>query len=130
MLDSKIRFWSIITSRLFITIAISAIVIIGIAITKNLLRRAELSKEIKALSAKIQSYEQKNQELSDLMIFLQSTEFKEKEARLRYGLRKPDEQVVILPLDQTEKSDSLSSGFNNSVNESNWQKWWNHFFKI
>ncbi|MFA4937484.1 MAG: septum formation initiator family protein [Patescibacteria group bacterium] len=128
-MDSKIRFWSIITSRLFIIIAIIAIVIIGVAFTKNLVRRAELTTEINALHSKVASFEQKNQELSGLIEYLKSSEFQEKEARLRMGLRKPDEQVIILPNESQNVEGDLSS-MQPKMDEANWQKWWNYFFKI
>ncbi len=128
-MHSKIHFWSIITSRLFIIIAIGAIVIIGVAFGKNLIRRAELKKEIEGLRSKITSFEQKNRELSSLIEYLKSSEFQEKEARLRMGLRKPDEQVVILPKDEGVSVDELLS-LPGETNGANWQKWWNYFFKI
>ncbi len=51
---------------------------------------------------------------------------KEKEARLKFNLRKPDEQVVVLPSDERARGAVTASAA--PTNLANWQKWWNYFF--
>ncbi|MFH1866719.1 MAG: septum formation initiator family protein [Patescibacteria group bacterium] len=129
-MHSQARFWTIITSRLFQIIAIVAMIIIVVAIVKNQMRKVELTQEINSLQAKINSFEQKNKELSNLISYFQTNEFREREARLRLNLQKPGEQVVIIPQngESSVLGEQTSGGAGYQAN--NWQKWWNHFFKL
>ncbi len=122
----KQRWWSLLTSNLFILIALTAVLIIAIALVKSFIRRQELAQEIAKIKNDISVYRTKQEELSNLITYLQSSEFKEKEARLKFNLKKPNEHVVVLPNDEQNKK--IVNEPTTSANLANWQKWWNYFF--
>lgn len=124
---SKLEFWSFITKRTFLIISAIAVLLITYGIVKSLTRRHELEIEITKLKADIDNYQAKNQELNRLIEYFNTNEFKEREARLRLGLQKPGETVVVIPeLKSDVKNETADS---NSATEPNWQKWLNYFFK-
>ncbi len=128
-MSKRYDFWSIVTSRLFLLIAALAILGIGFGITKGLLRRAELQKEITKLEDDINALESKNNDLNKLIDYLSTEEFKDREARLRLGLQKPGETVVVIP-NLTDTTDTSTPNPNQpSEPENNWQRWLNYFFK-
>lgn len=123
---SKLEFWSFITKRTFLIISALAVILIGYGIVKSLARRHELEIEISKLKADIDTYQAKNQELNRLIQYFGTDEFKEREARLRLGLQKPGETVVVIPdLKSQDKTDASTA----PEDVSNWQKWINYFFK-
>lgn len=127
-MNSTGRLWAVVTSRLFLIIALIAISIVGVALLKGWRRSQELAKEVESLHSKISIYEQKNQEMDDLINYFQTDDFAEREARLRLNLKLPGEQVAILP--GTGGVDDSSLETSQSLYNNNWQKWWNYFFKI
>ena len=128
-MTKRYDFWSIVTSRLFLLIAVLAIVGIGLGITKGMLRRAELQKEISKLENDISTLQSKNNELSKLIDYLATEEFKDREARLRLGLQKPGETVVVIP-NLTAGNEIVGLGTSESlIPTSNWQRWLDYFFK-
>ncbi|MBU1039228.1 septum formation initiator family protein [Patescibacteria group bacterium] len=128
-MSKRYDFWSIVTSRIFLLVALVAIVIIGVGITKSLLRRAELQKEINQLESDTAVLENKNSELGKLIDYLATEEFKEREARLRLGLQKPGETVVVIPSLTNTNSQTNLTNQQSTAELSNWQRWLNYFFK-
>lgn len=126
-MNSRGRFWAVVTSRFFLLIALVAIIIVVVALINGWRRGRELAQEVETLHDKISTYEKKNQELGELMTYFQTDDYAEREARLRLNLKLPGEQVVILPSD-TANGQGGTEG--NGGFEQNWQLWWNYFFKL
>ena len=61
--------------------------------------------------------------------YLQTDFFVEKEARLKLGLRKPGEQVVVVPNEIGKLVKISQKGYNNA-NLTNPQKWWHYFWGL
>lgn len=121
------KFWSIVTSRIFFIIAGLALLGVSTGIVKSVVRRVEVEREISALKNDIRSLEGKNEDLARLINYFQTPEFKEREARLRLGLQKPGENVVVIP-----RLGENGPGATNTPTEPifvpNWKKWVNYFF--
>jgi cell division protein FtsB len=126
-MSSPTKFWSIITSRIFFIIASLAFLGVSIGIVKSVVRRVEVEREISALRTDIKSLEGKNEDLAKLINYFQTPEFKEREARLRLGLQKPGENVVVIPGLEESAINSTNTS-NDSVFVPNWKKWVNYFF--
>ena len=77
-MNSTGRLWAVATSRLFLIIALIAISIVGVALVKGWRRSQELTKEVESLHSKISIYEQKNQEMDDLINYFQTDDFAER----------------------------------------------------
>lgn len=113
-------------SRLFLLVALAALGVVAFGISQSLIRRAEVNREVERLQADIDSYESQAQQLSELLKYLGTEEYQEREARLRLGLKLPGEQVVVIPglgsdgSGQTESTDSTLP---------NWQRWLRVFYK-
>ena len=121
-------FWSAVTSKFFLLTAIVALAAVGYGVLKSAVRRAEIEREIQALRTEITEHQSKSQELSQLIDYLNSEEYKEREARLQLGLQKPGENVVVIPnsADTTTKSESQAS----NSSQANWRLWINYFLGI
>lgn len=91
-------------------------------------RNAEL--EIAALEAKAQALEARNLDLASLTARFGTTDALEREARLRLGLQKPGEEVIIikdlppLPTAGNPASDAVAS----AIPVPNSVKWWHYIF--
>lgn len=114
------NFWAKITSRLFLLMATIALVVVGYGLVKSAIRRAEIEREIRSLQAEIAEHKTKSDELSKLIGYLNTQEYKEKEARLELGLQKPGENVVVI----TDLEKEGNKDLNNQVSlEPNWLQW-------
>ena len=90
-----------------------------------------LKKQIDQVKKTNQTLEANNKNLQNLIVYYQSASFKELEARDKLGLKKPDEQVVFIPVKKFDQT-------NNSVDQiapvkpqniSNFQAWWQYIFE-
>lgn len=108
------------------------VVLFGVAVTKELLRRYEINKEITALEQEAAELDSRQKELSGLIEYFQSDAFKEREARERLGLQREGESVVVLPNIENGELGTVAgdrTSVAESGNRSNMQKWWNYFFR-
>ena len=95
-----------------------------------------LDKEIIRLRQEIAELKIKNQDLENLIAYLKTDSFKEREARRKLNYRKPGERVLVIP-DQTafverkeeEEASSLSPE-ERLKNLPTPYKWWYYFFGV
>lgn len=130
-MPKDINFWSIIASRFFLLMAAAALVIVGIGVSKGIIRYTELQQEISKIERDISKLESKNQELNRLITYLTTPEFKEKAARLQLNLQKPGEHVIIIPGADGEGDNEISlivPKDATKTKEANWRQWLNYFF--
>ncbi len=131
----KSFFLQVINSKLFIVTGIAVLVFLGVSLSKEVIRRHQISERVKSLYEEIDQLDKSNTELSDLIDYLKSESYREREARLKLGLQKEGESVVILPKNINENAiensnqitirDSSSPG----TELNNIEKWWDYFFK-
>lgn len=125
------RLWR---SRGFVVVLIVIVVVITSSAIKEALRRVETQKEIAVLEQEVQSMQQRNTEIQDTIALLQTSSYHDKEARVKLGVQKEGERVIILPGQQPnsdmhlpqEEQQNVQNDSPNPV-ESNPQKWI-HFF--
>ncbi|MFH1537156.1 MAG: septum formation initiator family protein [Patescibacteria group bacterium] len=114
-------------SKFFIVIGIIILILISISLGKELIRKAEINSEIKLLEAEIQGLESKNTEMGDLIKYLNSSSFLEKEAKERLGLQETDEKVVMMPNDLTKNGiieiENKEQAEQNISNPTKWKKY-------
>ena len=92
----------------------------------------QIQKEIDGLQAQISQMGQENSNMENLIGYLSSTDFQEKEAREKLNLQKGDEKMIVLrkdavqPNNQPDKTENTVAAPEDS--SPNWQKWWQTFF--
>ncbi|MFA6391921.1 MAG: septum formation initiator family protein [Patescibacteria group bacterium] len=117
-------------SRLFLIVGIAVLVLFSVSLGKEVIRRYEVNKDIQTLEKDVAELEKQNTELSELIEYLNTDSFKEKEARTKLGMAKAGEKVVVIP-DVTVAEDNATElvGAPENVEElSNPERWVAYFF--
>lgn len=134
--EKKIK-WGIgsaLHSKFFLIICLMIIIFLSVSVVKELLRKAEINSDIKQIQEQIAILENNNEELNDLMDYLNSSSFQEKEIKSRLNLKEAGEKVVFIP--NKNKTD-INYNFtgegeitkeNNNKETNNPHNWWNYFF--
>lgn len=90
---------------------------------KELKKRYEITREINELQEQIKSLERTNKDSAELVKYLKTIEYQERQARSLLGLQKQGEFAVNLPFQEVENATTETT-----KQESNFRKWWNYFF--
>lgn len=104
------------------------LILIGFPLAKNISKRYAVDQEIKELELEIKSLESQNKDMKNFIGYLESDQFLEEQARLKFGLKKPGEEVVVIKedlissLNQTDESAT-------EADISNQKRWFTYFFK-
>ncbi len=120
-----IDFRTFLRSKLGSVVLIVSLVMVLVAMTKLLLQKYEVEREISALQEKADTIQKDNDELSELIKYLNTKEYAERAARDKLGLKKEGETVVSIP-DRLEEGQAAGQG---QASLSNPQKWYNYFFQ-
>jgi cell division protein FtsB len=127
----------ILSSKILLIISLLLLVFFSVNLMKEIINRQDLKREIGSLQGEIDTLEQKNREMTDLLQYFNTTDFVEKEARTKLNLRKPGEKIIIVPGQSNSSStnNSLSAANNVMVDNNDYgvpnpEKWWNYFFAI
>ncbi|MDP3970303.1 MAG: septum formation initiator family protein [bacterium] len=115
-------------SKAFTVFAMFGIIVIVISLTKEVIRKVEISKQIETLEQEVAELEQHNVELGDLMQYFNSSSFQEKEARKKLGLLNEGETVVMIPGEENYGDISNSDDQEVIQDVSNMRKWKKYFF--
>ena len=126
--------------RLFLMINLVVLFFLVLSFGREYVRNRSIGGEIANLQAEKDSLEARNVELLSVGQSIQTQFFLEKEGRLKYGLRKPGEELVVVtdevtPAGTPEQIDSsLTPDSTTPVREdagtavSNPKRWWNFLF--
>jgi cell division protein FtsL len=115
-------------SQIFFTLlALALLVMILIPVYKNYQERKFIEKEIAERERKIAEYENSNKEFKQMLEYLDSEEALEAQARLNLGLKKSNEDVVVIKT-ETENQEEINNINNKKENLSNPQIWFRYFF--
>jgi len=95
------------------------------AIIKNSNREQIITSNTAKLDEEIKNIGKENQELTELIKYLSSSEFADKEAREKLNMAEPDEKVIIIP-----EENNLANEINSQEKKiSNWRLWIKYFFE-
>lgn len=115
---NKSFFKTLFCSAFFTIILIVFLVLISVHFVRTFRREREIKQRVVALEQEIRSLEGERINFLETIEYLKTDFFREKEAREKFGLKKPGEEViVILPIEEEEEE------------EGNIKKWWEFLFK-
>lgn len=101
----------------------------AMGLVRETIRSRQINGEIVKLQEEAESLRARNFEIANLTASLEDEEFLEREARLKLGLKKAGEEVVILKQDSPSSGIRRVSGASVDVFEK-WspaKKWWMYF---
>lgn len=108
---------------------VAILILLFFPLFKNQQKNKALQEEISKIQAEIAKHEKSNEELRELLSYLESEQSAVEKGRLNFGLQKAGEQVIVVKrkaLVEDELNVSLGNDKNREV--SNFQKWINYFF--
>jgi cell division protein FtsB len=101
------------------------LIFILISLARVSFQAYQIEQEIVSLEKEIRALEQKKKNLNQLIEYAQTEFFKEEEARLKLGLQKPGEKVVVISTPETSLVDQKEK----DKKTENPIKWWRYFFE-
>lgn len=120
--------------KIFLVLAFIVLIFISISIAKETYKKNQVQKEIKSLQEEAQKISRDNTQIKEKIAYLESSEYKTKEAKDKLGLKNLEEDVIIVkPNIEKETAteypeDKTSTVVPEPKKESNYIKWWNYFF--
>ena len=129
----------IIKWRFLSIVNVLLILFLSIALGREIVRSQDIQKDIDALQAEADELATKNLAMKEFRTAMQTESFIEREARLKLGMKKPGEKVVIVKeaqeIDETEEvvenpDDPLGLVIDSesAPQLANTTKWWYYFF--
>ena len=110
-------------------VLVFGIIVFGVSLTQSVIRKVEVQQQIDELEQEIAILEQQNGELDELMSYLGSSQFQDKEARKKLGLQESGEQVVVIQQEDSVLTTVVSPPEPEAAPEpTNPQKWRAYFF--
>ena len=120
-------FTSLFSNQRFLAIiGLVFLVLIIFPLAKTYSQKRVVEKEISDVKKQISDFETANQDLKEMIAYLNSDQSLEEEARLNLNLKKNGEQVVVI--NDGNSNASTSSFIVPSKNKSNLAKWRDYFF--
>lgn len=118
--------YQLVSSQRFLAIiGLVFLLLIIFPLAKTYTQKRMVENEINGVKKEISDFEKSNQELREMITYLQSDQSLEAQARLNLNLKKPGEKVIVIE----EPKIASSSGYTNNAtsSESNLAKWWHYF---
>tara|TARA_B100001964_G_C13934801_1_gene466202 strand:+ start:186 stop:569 length:384 start_codon:yes stop_codon:yes gene_type:complete len=111
-------------SNITIIILFVALIFSFIKVSKEIVLRYDINKEIKNLEGQFSELNKEKENLNNLVVYLETDDYIEEEARLKLNLSKPGEkQINLVNQDKME----LKKVAGDKI--ANYYKWFNYFFK-
>lgn len=118
----------ILSSPLFLIIFLAIAGLIISNFIKEFLYDYQVRQEIKRLQTEAQQLEKQNQNLVQILKNNEEIVFLEREARIRFGLQYPGENLTVIPQAENNSLDIKNSQSRISKSKTNLYKWWEYFF--
>ncbi len=122
------------SSRAVLFLLLLAFIWLSISLVKAFYKKRQMDQEIGALKAEIAKMDGKGQDLNQLLSYFNSESYLEREAKDKLNLKKEGENVVMVQgaaetVGENNSSVSVGAAVSAPVEENNFIKWWNFFFK-
>lgn len=129
-LDSKGPLARLLGSGIFLALGLIISVFIFSGFLKITWQKIEIQREIDKLKTEAGKLEADNKYFSDILDYIGSESFKEREMRLKLNLQKEGEKVIIIS-DESEKIKAEQGTAKENADAAvkpNYKKWWDYFF--
>lgn len=127
--QSNQPFWQrfLMSQRFLAIVFLVIIVAISFPLIRSVSQRKTVEQEITDMKTDNEAYRNKSQDLKIMIDYLQSDISLEEQARLNLGLKKPNEDVVVV---NRQKVNEISSSTKiEDSRTANWLRWIHYFFK-
>jgi cell division protein FtsB len=112
--------------RFLAVIGLVLLLLIVLPLARTYSQKRVIENEINGVQKEITQFEKDNQDLKEMLSYLQSDQSLEAQARMNLNLKKPGETVVVIENQgDVKNSDDVQ---NNEEEASNFKKWFNYFF--
>lgn len=133
MLGNKNLGRRFLSSKILLFASLFVLIFFSFNLASEIINRHDLQKEINKFQAEFNDLSKSNQDISGSIEYLKTLDFVEKEARTKLNLKKPGEQIIIVPeekiLGKSSASMPLTGNLaNQAVSQPNYLNWWNYFF--
>lgn len=119
---------ALLKSKVTLIFAGLLVVVLGLNLFFAARSNSSIDQEIADLDDEIRTLEKENIELRQLVTYLNSSAFIEEQARAELGLKKKDEQAVVIPdFNPIAKLEDQSNEKRTNINSSNPKKWLYYF---
>lgn len=98
----------------------------GFLAARAIIQKYTVDRQIAQMQARAASISNDNQQLSDLVKYLNTDQYRQKAAREQLNLKKDGEYVVALPPDTQESASGATTTTGGTLG--NPQKWYRYFF--
>lgn len=118
-------------SWIIVLVAGGLVIFFLTGIARETMRWYSVRQQVTRLQRDVRAEQQHQKQLEDLLAYLHSPTFQEREARLKLGLKKEGERVIIVTPDASSSvvSDPSQSGSSaDQPPDSIPQRWWRYFF--
>lgn len=115
-------------SRIIFLAGIATLVLLCSALFKEYYRGYQIQKEISSLQGDIDSFKKNNYQLSQLIEYYNTNEYREAEIRKRFNMKKEEEKLVVIKLHDLASSNAIIETGTDGENLPNYIRWWNYFF--
>ena len=122
----KPLFPNLLFSKFFLVFCFVIFLAVLFYLAQGTIKSYRVNSQISELQNEIDRLEKQNNDLGKLIEYLQSDAFIEQEAKLKMGLKKPGENLVIIPQPDGNNTLDISQ---NDIDMNNPAKWWDYFFK-
>jgi cell division protein FtsB len=144
--ESRKPFWrKLVEFRLLFVVNAVVLAALGLSFGREWMRNSEIQSEIARLEEQARSLETRNLQIADLNTAFRTESFIEREARLKLGMKKPGENVVVIQEDGStpgpiiDATDGMTAeaadprlllAVDGEPKElANPSKWWQYFFE-
>jgi len=124
-MKKEFTFKDFFNSKLFLIVLILILFFLSLSLFKELKKRNEKGRELISKKEEIMKLEEENKKIEEIVSSGGTDLLKEREARLKLGLKEPGEDVTIIIKQMEEKS--VDTPAEEKI-ESNLIKWWKRFF--
>jgi cell division protein FtsB len=131
--------------RVVLVVNVVILILLSLSFGREFVRNYSIQKDVAELRQTAKQLEARNLEIAEMHTQMQTESFIEKEARLKLGLKKPGERVIVVQEDgegqapEREENTANAAGREEATFEqasdrddkqsiSNAKKWWYYFF--